>query len=314
MADELDDIIDDDLPGEEIDFDDIAEEIPEPEEKEKPETGISTVSQEVDDEKETLKRERDEARAESARIAKERDDELVRIDTEKKNNLRGNLNIWNNDAASINNDMANLRSAYDIAKIEQDTTKMQSISAEYNKKNNQLENLKTHINAANSELSKPAPEPKKVVESEKKTPELTETQRMAAKWVKENPWFEDPEHLKKREVADTAYKKAVADGYDPTSIKFWKFIDSQVEKASTTTTRRTAPAVRPVNSNGVPNKMANNGNKADPTILKAAVKLLNMRGIDTSDRTDPEVKRLLKSYYRTAKLNSDLIVKDKANA
>lgn len=311
MADELDDIIDDELPSEEVDFDDVAEEIPEP--NEKPEKTISTVSQDVDDEKETLKRERDEARAESVRIAKERDDELVRVDTEKKNNLRGNLNVWNNEAASINNDMASLRSAYDIAKIEQDTAKMTQISGEYNRKNNHLENLKTHIAAANGELNKPAPEPKKADAHEKKVTEPTETQKMAAKWVKENPWFDDPEHAAKKKVADAAYKKAVDDGYDPTSIKFWKFIDAQVEK-SNTTTRRTAPAVRPVNTSGAPSKMANNGNKANPVYLKEAVKILNMRGIDTTDRSDPEVKRLLKSAYRTVEKNSDWIVKDKANA
>lgn len=311
MADELDDIIDDELPSEEIDFDDVAEEIPEP--NEKPEKTISTVSQDVDDEKETLKRERDEARAESARVAKERDDELVRIDTEKKNNLRGNLNVWNNEAASINNEMANLRSAYDIAKIEQDTAKMTQISGEYNKKNNQLENLKTHIAAANGELNKPAPEPKKVPEVVKKTPEVTEEQRMAAIWVKDNPWFDDPMHAAKKKIADTAFAQAKKDGYDPASMKFWRFVDSEVEKA-TTTARRTAPAVRPVNTSGAPSKMANNGNKANPAFLKEAVKILNMRGIDTTDRSDPEVKRLLKSAYRTVQNNQDWIVKDKANA
>lgn len=307
MADELDELIEGEQPEDEIDFDDIAD--PEPAAAEPASVSSSSAA---NDELAQLRRERDEARAESARVIQEREAAEIQSDKDRRNNLQGNLNQWNSDANRLDSTIRELYTAFEIAKVEQDTAKMAELSKEYGEKTQQRNQLQQHINAASTQLNQPAKQPKVASDNKASSaPTLTESEKMAAKWIKENSWYNDPAHAAKRKLADEICAQAKKDNYDPADIKFWEHINREVEKGATTP-RRTAPAVRPINTNGAQGKMTNNGNKADPTILKEAVKLLELRGIDTTNRADPETKRLLKSYYGTVKRNKDLLTK--ANA
>lgn len=257
-----------------------------------------------DDRVKLLESELKAAREEATQAAKEREEAWEETEKTRTAAISGQIQQWQSDLARENREMVILQQQYARAQAEQDVDKQSDLIAKHSERQQLIGQLQNNIGNAQHQLSaKPVRAVKEVVKVE--PPKRSAGEQMADKWAAENPWYNDPARMKDRQLVDDLCKKAMEAKYDPASLKFWNYIDREVEAANSKrdAPRRTPPAARPVaNKGGSQSMSTNNRNKPDPDILKAAHLALDRRGIA---KGHPEFEKLQKSYYGTFKREID---------
>lgn len=210
--------------------------------------------------------------------------------------IQGQMNQWKNDLSFYQRQASDLQVEFEKAKINQDTDEIAKIYRLYQEKQDILNQINSNLTEGQRKLDdRPVRKIAEVKQEEK--PKKTAGELMAEKWASENPWYGDPTHKVKRDLVDKLCADAIAAKYDPSSLKFWNYIDRNVEASEKKESeRRTRPAMRPVSNQGGTQSVSNNKKKADPEILRAAHAALSRRNI-TKGHPDFEEKE--KSYYAT---------------
>ena len=195
--------------------------------------------------------------------------------------------------------MLSLQQQHARATADGDVDKIEKLIAQYHDHQQAVNQLNGNINNAHQQLSN-KPVRKSV---EKVTQQKTPAEQMADKWVAENSWYNDPKYMEKRKLVDKLCADAVAAKYDASSLKFWNYIDSKIEEASTKkqSPRRSPPAVRPVVKGNNVQSISSGKKSVDREILTAVRSALERRGVD---KNHPEFDRLQKSYYRTYSMHA----------
>lgn len=282
-----------------LDFSDpIEEEEEELPPKKDEEEAKSPLAPAEDEQIKLLRSELEAARADAAQAAKDRAEAWEEAENARTTAINGAIQGWQNDLARENRDVVTLQQQYARAQVEQDADKQADLIAKYNEKQQAINQLQSNIGNAQQQLNnKPVRAVKEPAKAE--APKRSAGELMADKWAAENPWYNDPAHKAKRDLVNELCAKAVEAKYDPSSLKFWNYIDKEVEAQSSKkdTPRRAQPAVRPVANKGG-SVSSTNKNKPDAEILRAAHKALERRGIS---KADPRFETLQKSYYGTFK-------------
>ena len=237
------------------------------------------------------------ARADAQQASKDREEAWEEAEKARTTTIHGAIQQWNNDLAREQREMLVIQQQYERAKLEQDGDKVEALIAKYSEKQTAVNQLNGNLNNAQQQLNN-----KPVRKAAEVTPEKKRTagELMADKWAAENSWYNDPAHMAKRKIVDETCKKAIEAKYDPGTLKFWQYVDKEVEAATNKkdAPRRTPPAFRPVSSNQTGTQTMSGKKKADAEILTAAHRMLERRGISKSD---PRFDKLQKSYYATVK-------------
>lgn len=238
------------------------------------------------------------AKAEAVQAAKDREEAWEEADKVRTNAITGAMTQWQADLAREQREALTIQQQFERAKMEQDADKVEGLIAKYNDKQQLINQLSNNLNNAQAQLNNKPERKKAAVSTEVDKPKRSAGEQMADKWVSENSWYNDPTHMDKRKIVDDLCAKAVAAKYDPSSLKFWNYIDKEVEALSSKkdTPRRTPPAVRPTIKQGGSQTVSDNKKKIDSEILRASNAALERAGFT---KTHPDYERRQKSYYKT---------------
>lgn len=241
-----------------------------------------------------LRQEKDKLELEREQLLREREEAFREADEAKAQVIKHAITSMQSQLDHETDMLTKLHQNLESAKIDGDKERVEDLIAKISAQSKSIHKLQGEITNANYQLNQRtarAPENKPV---ERKESAPTEAQKFASQWAKENGWYNDPEYVEKKRMADDIYQSAVREGYNPGTLKFWTYLDKKLNEAPSQ--RRTPPAVRPIGGNN--NRMDKKA-KADKEILDYTNKIMELRGASAAVLGDEEYKRKKLAVYRS---------------